>query len=48
LRAQNIAEIGFDVIERIRSLLDPAAPMAKINLARDQHARRRAGRIFVE
>ena len=48
LRAQNIAEVGFDVIERVRSLLDPAAPMAKINLAHDQHARRRAGRIFVE
>jgi tRNA(Ile)-lysidine synthase len=48
LRAQNIAEVGFDVIERIRSLLDPAAPVAKINLAHDQHARRRAGRIFVE
>jgi tRNA(Ile)-lysidine synthase len=48
LRAQNIAEVGFDVIERVRSLLDPAAPVAKINLAHDQHARRRAGRIFVE
>jgi tRNA(Ile)-lysidine synthase len=48
LRAQNIAQVGFDVIERIRSLLDPAAPVAKINLAHDQHARRRAGRIFVE
>lgn len=48
LRGQNIAEVGFDVIERVRSLLDPAAPMAKINLAHDQHARRRAGRIFVE
>ena len=48
LRAQNIAEVGFDVIERIRSLLDPAAPVAKINLAHHQHARRRAGRIFVE
>ena len=48
LRAENIAEVGFDVIERVRSLLDPAAPVAKINLAHDQHARRRAGRIFVE
>jgi tRNA(Ile)-lysidine synthase len=48
LRTQNIAEVGFDVIERIRSLLDPAAPVAKINLAHDRHARRRAGRIFVE
>jgi tRNA(Ile)-lysidine synthase len=48
LRAENIAEVSFDVIERVRSLLDPAAPVAKINLSHDQHARRRAGRIFVE
>ncbi len=48
LRAQNVAEVGFDAIERVRSLLDPAARVAKINLARDQHARRRAGKIFIE
>ena len=48
LRAQNISEVGFDVVERVRSLLDPNARVAKINLARDRHARRRAGRIFVE
>jgi tRNA(Ile)-lysidine synthase len=48
LRMQNAAEVGFDVIERIRSLLEPDTPIAKVNLARDQHARRRAGRIFVE
>jgi tRNA(Ile)-lysidine synthase len=48
LRAQNISEVGFDVIERVRSLLDPTARVAKINLARDRHVRRRAGRIFVE
>ena len=48
LRIQNVPEIGFDVIERVRSLLEPAAPIAKVNLARDQHARRRAGKIFVE
>ena len=29
LRGQNIAEVGFDVIERVRSLLDPAAPHGK-------------------
>jgi tRNA(Ile)-lysidine synthase len=48
LRAQNISEVGFDVIERVRSLLDPSGRVAKINLARDRHARRRAGKIFVE
>jgi tRNA(Ile)-lysidine synthase len=48
LHSQKIADIGFDVIERIRSLLDPAAQFAKVNLSRDQHARRRAGKIFLE
>src|SRR5947199_1633263 len=46
LRWQSIADIGCDVIERVRSLLDPK--IAKINLPRDRHARRRGGRIFVE
>jgi tRNA(Ile)-lysidine synthase len=48
LRAQNIAEIGFEVIERVRSLLDPAARVAKVNLPQDRHVRRRAGRLFME
>jgi tRNA(Ile)-lysidine synthase len=48
LRAQNISEVGFDVIEKIRSVLEPAARVAKVNLAQDRHVRRRAGRIFVE
>jgi tRNA(Ile)-lysidine synthase len=48
LRARNISEVGFDVIERIRSVLEPAARVAKVNLAQDRHVRRRAGRIFIE
>jgi tRNA(Ile)-lysidine synthase len=48
LRAQNISEVSFDVIERIRSVLEPAARAAKVNLAQDRHVRRRAGRIFIE
>jgi tRNA(Ile)-lysidine synthase len=48
LRAQNISEVSFDVIERIRSVLEPAARVAKVNLAQDRHVRRRAGRIFIE
>ena len=48
LRAQNISEVGFDVIERVRSLLDPDARVAKINLPQDRHVRRSAGRIFIE
>jgi tRNA(Ile)-lysidine synthase len=48
LRAQDIAEVGFDLIERVRSLADREAPIAKVNLPRDRHARRRAGRIFLD
>src|SRR6266480_351038 len=48
LRAQNVSGIGFDAIERVRSLLDPAAHVAKVNLAKDRHVRRRAGNLFVE
>jgi tRNA(Ile)-lysidine synthase len=48
LRAQNISEVGFDVIERVRSLADREAPIAKVNLPRDRHARRRGGKFFIE
>lgn len=48
LRDQNVSEIGFDVIERVRSLIELDSLTAKINLPRDRHARRRAGKIFVE
>jgi tRNA(Ile)-lysidine synthase len=48
LRAQNVSEVGFDVIERVRSLADREACIAKVNLPQDRHARRRAGRIFIE
>jgi len=48
LRAQNISGVGFDVIERVRLLLDPNVRTAKVNLPQDQHARRRAKTIFIE
>jgi tRNA(Ile)-lysidine synthase len=48
LRAQYISEVGFDVIERVRSLLDPTAGPAKTNLAENRHVRRRTGKIFVD
>ena len=48
LRTQNISEVGFDVIERVRSLADREVTIAKVNLPRDRHARRRAGKIFIE
>jgi tRNA(Ile)-lysidine synthase len=46
LRQQDIADVGFEVIERVRSLLD--SKIAKINLPKDRHVRRRAGKIFIE
>src|SRR6267378_367845 len=48
LRAREVAEISFDIVERVRSLIEPGTKAAKINLPRDQHVRRRAGKIFVE
>jgi tRNA(Ile)-lysidine synthase len=48
LRAHAIADIGFDVVERVRSLLDVSAGPAKVNLSEDRHARRRAGVLFIE
>ena len=48
LRAQDVSEVGFEAIERIRSLLDQDTRIAKVNLAKDRHVRRRAGKIFIE
>lgn len=48
LRAKDISEVGFDVIEHVRSLADRDAAVAKVNLPRNRHVRRRAGRIFIE
>jgi tRNA(Ile)-lysidine synthase len=48
LRVQNVAGVGFDVIERVRSLAARDAHTAKVNLPKDRHARRRAGKIFIE
>jgi tRNA(Ile)-lysidine synthase len=48
LRAQNISDIGFEVIERVRSLADRDTRIAKVNLPENRHARRRSGKIFLE
>src|SRR6266404_4628154 len=48
LRAQNVSNLGFDAIERVRSLADGDARIAKVNLPENRHARRRAGKIFLE
>jgi tRNA(Ile)-lysidine synthase len=48
LRTQNVSDLGFDAIERVRSLADHEARIAKVNLPENRHARRRAGKIFLE
>ena len=48
LRTRKIANVGFDVVEDVRSLLGYDAPVAKVNLPQDRHVRRRAGKIFIE
>lgn len=48
LRARRITNVGFDVVEGVRSLLDPESRVAKTNLARNRHVRRRTGKIFIE
>ena len=48
LRARKVANVSFDIVENVRSLVEPGTKIAKVNLPRDQHARRRAGKIFVE
>jgi tRNA(Ile)-lysidine synthase len=48
LRAQNVSDVGFDAIERVRSLADRDTRIAKVNLPGNRHGRRRAGKIFIE
>jgi tRNA(Ile)-lysidine synthase len=48
LRAGDVADVGFDLIERVRGLLDVTNRIAKTNLPQDRHVRRRAGQIFME
>lgn len=48
LRTQNISNVGFDVVENVRALLDHNSQVAKVNLPQDRHVRRRAKKIFIE
>ncbi len=47
LNERGVPDLGFAVVEEVRGLLGGGAP-ARINLARGAHARRRAGKIFLE
>ena len=48
LRLRKTSNVGFDVVENVRTMLDPDSRVAKVNLSRDRHVRRRAGKIFIE
>jgi tRNA(Ile)-lysidine synthase len=48
LQSRDVADLNFETIERVRALLDPDARQARTNLPHDLHARRRAGKIFIE
>ncbi|CAN5782027.1 hypothetical protein BH20VER1_BH20VER1_29440 [soil metagenome] len=47
LRAHNVSDAGFEMIEAVRALLGSGGP-AKVNLTGGRHARRRAGKLFIE
>jgi tRNA(Ile)-lysidine synthase len=48
LQSRGICDLDFDSIERVRALLDVERGAAKTNLPHDRHARRRAGKLFLE
>jgi tRNA(Ile)-lysidine synthase len=48
LQSRGVGDLDFDLIERIRALVEPDAPTAKTNLPRGRHVRRRTRKIFVE
>jgi tRNA(Ile)-lysidine synthase len=48
LRSRKVADVGFDIVENVRALIEPGTKFTKVNLPRDRHARRRAGTIFVQ
>ncbi len=47
LRAQGVGNVGYEEVEAVRSLLTQGPP-AKVNLPGGMHARRRAGKLFLE
>lgn len=48
LRGNDVPDLGFALIERVRAMVEPGAAVAKTNLPRARHARRRGGKIFLE
>ena len=48
LRAGDVPDLAFNLIERVRGLLDLSKGVAKTNLPGNRHARRKAGKLFIE
>jgi tRNA(Ile)-lysidine synthase len=48
LRRNRVPNAGFDLVEKVRSLMEPSSLLSKINVAGDRHIRRRAKTIFIE
>jgi tRNA(Ile)-lysidine synthase len=48
LQQRETPNITFDLVERIRALLEPSSLTAKVNLPCDRHVRRQARKIFIE
>jgi tRNA(Ile)-lysidine synthase len=48
LQSRGVGNLDFELIERVRALLDPETTTAKTNLPHDRHVRRRAKKIFIE
>jgi tRNA(Ile)-lysidine synthase len=48
LHSHEVPDVSFALIERVRALLDLMTGVAKTNLPGNRHARRRAGKIFIE
>jgi tRNA(Ile)-lysidine synthase len=48
LQSRGVGDLDFDLIERVRGLLDTETTTAKTNLPRGRHVRRRARKIFIE
>jgi hypothetical protein len=48
LQSRGVGDLDFDLIERVRALVDPEAATAKTNLPKGRHVRRRAKKIFIE
>ena len=48
MKCQGVSNVDFELVERARNLFDPGHEVAKINLPKDRHLRRRQKQLFIE